>query len=149
MKICSRCDIERPPTEYFKHPDNVDGRHGVCKICKREIQRAYKAKNREEINRKQREARAADGGRHNAWCSARRAEVLQRTPSWANKEAIDFRYFAADVIHKVYGGTKPHVDHDIPLKGEKYGVCGLHVENNLVIRSAKDNMAKSNKYEVA
>lgn len=77
-----------------------------------------------------------------AYTANRRAAQLQQTPSWADQVAISFVYHAADVIHKVYGGVKPHVDHIVPLQGDN--VSGLHVENNLQLLSAKDNMSKSN-----
>ena len=74
---------------------------------------------------------------------ARQAAKLKATPAWANKEAIDFVYYAAKVIEEVYG-TKWHVDHIVPLKGKN--VCGLHVHNNLQLLTPEQNLSKSNTY---
>ena len=73
---------------------------------------------------------------------SRQALKLNATPAWADKVAIDYIYYAAKVIERVYG-TKWHVDHIIPLKGKN--VCGLHVQNNLQLLAPLDNLKKSNK----
>ena len=98
---------------------------------KRELERAWCKNNRDKMAAK---------------AAKRRAEKLQATPSWANKEAVSFAYFAARTIHKFYGGSVPHVDHDIPLVNKH--VCGLHVHENLVLKSAQDNLKKSNKFTI-
>tara|TARA_R110002153_G_scaffold238949_1_gene393371 strand:- start:6 stop:539 length:534 start_codon:yes stop_codon:yes gene_type:complete len=66
----------------------------------------------------------------------RRAAKLQRTPAWADLEAIKQFYLNCP---KGY-----HVDHDVPLQG--VNVSGLHVLNNLVYLTAEDNLKKSNKW---
>lgn len=66
-----------------------------------------------------------------------KADRLKRYPEWANKESI-----------KDFYKNRPkgcHVDHVIPLKGEK--VSGLHVLENLQYLTAEENLKKSNKYE--
>ena len=65
-----------------------------------------------------------------------KAEKLKRTPSWANLDIIRdiYKYCPEDC----------HVDHIVPLQGKL--VCGLHVESNLQYLSAKDNLAKGNRY---
>lgn len=63
-------------------------------------------------------------------------------PAWANIEAIKAIYRQSAWASKM-SGVKHHVDHYYPLKNDL--VCGLHVENNLRIISAFDNLSKGNK----
>ncbi len=75
----------------------------------------------------------------NRAASARnRALILQRTPPWADLEAIK----------KIYKECPDGmvVDHVVPLRGKV--VSGLHVENNLQYLTAEENGKKSNKFEV-
>lgn len=84
--------------------------------------------------------------RHNAkilmYSERRRAAKLNACPSWVDHKEI----------HKIYRrraelaretGQEWHVDHIIPLQGEK--VSGLHVPWNLQIITAHENLSKSNK----
>lgn len=68
--------------------------------------------------------------------AARKADKLNATPSWADLDKIKEIYNKCPVGY--------HVDHVVPLMGTN--VCGLHVENNLQYLTAKDNLAKSNKF---
>ncbi|MCR4319787.1 MAG: HNH endonuclease [Candidatus Brocadiaceae bacterium] len=69
--------------------------------------------------------------------SLSRARKRRAIPRWANLRRIESVYKAA--AEKL--GF--HVDHIIPLAHKL--VCGLHVENNLRIISAKENLEKNNK----
>jgi len=71
----------------------------------------------------------------NAKTNKRRAYKLKAIPKWANLEGIK------EIYKKCKKGY--HVDHIIPLRGPN--VCGLHVENNLQILKARDNIVKSNR----
>jgi excisionase family DNA binding protein len=78
-------------------------------------------------------------GRNNA--AARRA-----TPPWANDGKIRAVYAEARA-RTISEGIKYHVDHVIPLKHEL--VCGLHVEGNLAIIPATENLLKGNKWRAS
>lgn len=80
----------------------------------------------------------------NQEASRRRKNVRNATPPWADEQAIDYVYHAAQVIGEVYGGT-PHVDHVIPINGKN--VCGLNVHTNLQLLSRTANLQKGNRYE--
>ena len=75
----------------------------------------------------------------------RRLLVALGTPPWVNMDKIKAIYRKRDRITKATG-IKHHVDHVIPIQGVL--VCGLHVETNLDIIPAKENLAKSNKFEI-
>ena len=74
----------------------------------------------------------------NAINAKRRAAKLQRTPAWADLEAI--RQFYA-------GCPKGYeVDHIVPLQG--VNVSGLHVLNNLQYLTKSENSSTGNGYAV-
>jgi hypothetical protein len=73
----------------------------------------------------------------------RRLHIGQASPSWANQDSINHIYSERDRISKKTGIIH-HVDHVIPLKGKL--VSGLHVETNLRIITAKENLQKQAKF---
>lgn len=75
----------------------------------------------------------------------RRVAKLNRTPPWANQEAIKAIYREAARLSSETG-VEHHVDHIIPLQGEL--VSGLHVESNLQILPWHENVTKGNRFEV-
>lgn len=99
-----------------------------------------------EIDAKQRvrtKESAAANIRHHA--AKRRAFKLQRTPSWADMEAIKVIYRQARML-STGTGVPHHVDHKVPLQGKQ--VSGLHVHQNLQILTGSENSKKSNRFEV-
>lgn len=96
------------------------------------IHREYKEANREKV-----QTWSANN------CGKRRARKRNATPSWANGFFISEAYDLARLRTK-QTGIKWHVDHIVPLKSEL--VCGLHVEHNLQVIPAVENIRKCNYY---
>lgn len=72
----------------------------------------------------------------------RECNKLNATPAWADLKAIEKFYIQAKNREQDFG-IKYHVDHVVPLLGDT--VCGLHVEYNLQLLPAVDNIKKGNK----
>lgn len=68
----------------------------------------------------------------------------QRQAPWANGKAIRAIYAEAKRLTATTG-IPHHVDHEIPLQGEF--VSGLHVETNLRVLPASENIKKSNRHQ--
>lgn len=124
-------------TRYFgpvcsKHPE-LNGERMVsnfaCVACKNQKRhRQAKAKYHNDDEYKE---------RYRFYAANYRAAQKQRTPPWANKNAIKEIYRLAKKLNMT-------VDHYYPLCGET--VSGLHVETNLRLISQKENDMKSNKH---
>lgn len=84
-------------------------------------------------------------GKVMAYVIGRRKTRKEATPPWVNMEAVNAIYREARRLQSE-DGVPRHVDHIVPLKHPL--VCGLHVEYNLQILTADDNMAKKNDYAV-
>lgn len=103
------------------------------------VQRRAQRRAREEAARLERAALV----RFHA--AKRRTVKMQRTPAWADYEAIRAVYLRAQQITAETGVTH-HVDHDIPLQGKM--VSGLHVHNNLQILTGSENSRKHNRFHI-
>lgn len=77
------------------------------------------------------------------YASNRRASKRNASPLWADRKKIKDIYTQAKILS--LSGISHHVDHIIPLQNKN--VCGLHVENNLRIITASENIKKSNKFD--
>ena len=83
-----------------------------------------------------------------AYEAKRRAAKSQRTPRWVDNEELWLIKEAYDLAAnrtKLFNMSW-HVDHIIPLQGEK--VSGLHTISNLQVILGVANIAKNNRYEV-
>lgn len=80
--------------------------------------------------------RKANPGKRNALNAKRRAAKLQRTPKWADLEAIKQFYINCPEGYDV--------DHIIPLQGNN--VSGFHVLENLQYLTKSENCSKGNKF---
>jgi hypothetical protein len=155
IKTCNYCQ-QALDISFFHKKKN--GKHGVraqCIACAKE----YIAKNRKAISaynleyyyknpEKSKQWRTITLNRHRGTANAktvrRKAAKLKATPKWANLTKIKAKYQLAAMFNK-HTEEKWHVDHIIPLRGKD--VCGLHVEYNLRVIPAKENLQKSNRFE--
>jgi len=138
------------------HIENRQTSDGTCMACSREKSSKWALLNRDKYlehktiannKRKQknqlyaRSWRTLNPDKKNAQEAKRRADKLQRTPSWADFEEITMFYEVAEVLSR--SGVEFHVDHVLPLKGKT--VSGFHVQNNLQVIPWHENLRKNNR----
>lgn len=108
-------------------------------------QQRYVEANREAVYARTEAWAKANPGKVTARAMRYHADRLQRTPAWADQDAITRMYELAAVFRGI--GLDLEVDHDIPLRGKR--VSGLHVHDNLLLIHATRNKQKSNHFEGA
>lgn len=170
MKTCSKCGEVRPLDDFSWKVKTKGYRQSKCKACvkddapaRRKSNAKWRAENPEAARERRikyyrrvmadpaRRARERETYRRNYKKSGygqiaakRRAAKLERTPSWANDQLIAAYYKEAKRLEELTG-IQFHVDHIIPLQGEL--VSGLHVETNLQLLPAHENLGKSNSFD--
>lgn len=155
-KQCVGCKEEKTMSMFGKNKSQKDGLHYYCKECRKTHSRNYYEKNKERIDDKNKAyyhenkekwadycKRWAENNRGVMAAASAKYRAFKSRADYSEKEAVDYVYYAAKVIEKVYG-TKWHVDHIVPLQGEN--VCGLHVSYNLQLLSPSDNCRKGNRF---
>ena len=100
--------------------------------------------NRDRLLLKNRLDRAARPEAHAAYGAKKRAKRKNGHCEWADQMAIKAIYKLAQELSSA-SDIKFHVDHIVPLSNPN--VQGLHVETNLRIVCASDNLLKSNKFD--
>lgn len=48
-KICKKCNIEKPLTDFYRHNGTADGYLNICKNCKKEDGKKYRKENIEKV----------------------------------------------------------------------------------------------------
>lgn len=119
--------------------------HIKHKELRNALSRKWAANNKEHKQLYDKEYRIANLGKMNAKYTRRKIAKFQASPKWANEFFIEEIYDLAKLREK-YTGIKWHVDHIVPLKHSL--VCGLHVEHNLQVIPAAENLKKSNNFVV-
>ncbi len=108
----------------------------------------WNRKNPEKVKLYAKRVKQNNKGKVNFYTAKRRYAKLQRTPHWLTADEhwmIKEAYDLSALRTKMFGFSW-HVDHVIPLQGEK--VSGLHVPTNLQVIPGTDNDVKGNKFEV-
>ena len=169
--ICRSCQADKPLTDFYKNKTYSCGYDTRCKPCskayyqahnkkpairarrneqskawvkknpdkRRQIMKKYRVENREYAS--EYSSRWAKENRDLKNANWQRYMARKKQATVENSPAINYVYYAADVIKQVYGG-RPDVDHIIPLHHEL--VCGLHVAHNLQLMNPKANSSKGN-----
>lgn len=97
-----------------------------------------RARRKDKIAAYERRRVRENRAKYRAIRATNKAQRAQRTPKWADMDAISFFYECCPA------GCQ--VDHIIPLRGKV--ISGLHVAENLQWLTAKQNAEKSNRFEV-
>lgn len=139
-KICS--DIEHK--KYVLQNPEIIKKHEAKRHLKNRENRLKGMRKYHATHKKQIAKRKSEYGKRNlktlnGKSSLKRERIRQAVPKGLSKAD-------RSRIIKIYESCPKgyHVDHIIPLKGEK--VCGLHVPWNLQYLPAKQNLKKYNKY---
>jgi hypothetical protein len=168
-KLCAKCGCSKPHSEFGANGARKDGVQTYCRTCTKQYM-AAKAYDKvrwvehkgaeSERNKKYRMSRAdtlkpvdrarsllnrkLNPGRVRAHNIARKHGEKRATPVWADMGAINAIYAEAKSL-EAKDGIRRHVDHEIPLKHKL--VCGLHVQSNLRVLTAAENMSKHNRFD--
>jgi len=141
--------------QYLKEWRNKNKERTKTKDQK--YRKEYYKKHKEKLSKQNKDWKTKNRERHLGLCvnwhknnpeksralyAKQRAAKRQAIPPWADLEKIKEIYKKAIELTR-QSGIAHHVDHIYPLTS-KY-MCGLHVENNLQILTAKENISKSNR----
>src|SRR3990167_2297296 len=174
MKICTKCLEKKTLNDFYFGADGFRqsckrcGNKSAMEWQKQNPEKARAAQNRWRLKNAERIAignkrRVAKWQKAHPGLAATRARTWYRdntswahanskmqhlsrmnaVPKWANKFYIQKIYDLARLRTNVTG-FKWHVDHIIPITSKL--VCGLHVENNLQVIPASENLKKHNKF---
>jgi len=141
---------ERDRLKHEKHRESNLIRmreYNVANAEKRgEIERARYEREKDNIKERVAKYRKDNPSLIRAWNNGRRANEKRATPGWADYQGIA-KFYSVATETSVATGEKHHVDHIIPLNGKL--VCGLHVQHNLQVISATENLKKGHRFECA
>jgi len=140
-KKCTCCLQELSLLSFGKNKRIKDGLQSMCKQCTNTFVKAWRDNNLDRARAASKKWRNEHKEYDVAKTAKRKALKLSATPKWADKNKIKTEYALAQWCTDVMGMSY-HVDHIVPLKGKT--VCGLHVEANLRVIPAVDNISKSN-----
>lgn len=159
ISSCKRCESRRSYAWNLAHPERVKANKEKCKAKDAlrlahwgrnnrahltEYMRGYRERNREKIRKINNECRVRYPEKVAAWKVEYQARKRTQVPPWADMSAIKAVYFECGRLTRETG-IPHHVDHIFPLKGKN--MCGLHVETNLQILTAVENLKKMNKVQ--
>lgn len=167
-KRCPACGNTKPKSAFSPNSSIKDGLSAHCRECAkswtlaagkkryaedpalgRALNRMYRERDLERTRAVRKAAKARhlerNPGINRFYAYVRYVTKKSAIPPWADLDAIAAVYREAARLQEL-DGVPRHVDHIVPLRGKN--VCGLHVETNLRILTASENLAKGSTFEV-
>lgn len=139
IKICTKCQEEKPLDQFNKDKTKKDGLRPICKICTGKQQKQYAQKNKAKIAEYQKEY--AKKNQKTLQKNKRRHylkhkdKILKRVNSWHNKNyANDESYKLKCIIRRNSYRVADAVKYDKTMKSLDYLGCSLeefkaHIES--------------------
>ena len=177
LKVCRKCNIEKPLKDFYKRQDLPDGHQYMCKYCtkienKQYVQKnmekirkgnrayyttnkkkvleqkgKYYLKNKENIRKKQNEYKRSNRGKFNAIAAMEYTKKKDATPKWLTKEMKEEIKEWYILAKELRWLSEEDFHVDHIIPIKGKSVCGLHVPWNLQLLSKSDNLRKSNRME--
>lgn len=129
--------VKDKKSEYFKH------RYEENQQLIAERQKSDRLNNVEKYSARKRDYYSRNPHKKREATSRYLASKKSAVPAWADHEQIENLFKIAHELTQATG-VDHHVDHIVPLQSRF--VCGLHVESNLRVIPARENMSKGNRY---
>lgn len=112
MKICTKCKLSKPISEFGKHSAMNDGLRKVCRPCNAKAAAEWQASNREHCNSKRREWRKSNPDRARSYGAVWRAKnkdaVTAAKKKWYEENKGRWRAYKHTRRTKVGGGGGAH-----------------------------------------
>jgi hypothetical protein len=155
MKQCLSCGLEKARHEFHASASASDGLQSWCRQCKAESAARYRAQDPERHAERIRAWRQrnpyANRDSVKRWAQGNPEKVAANNAAQRRiRRAAQASWRSSELVARVYRlaralrswGLRVVVDHWLPLKGKD--VCGLHVQDNLVLIDARCNGRKKN-----
>lgn len=111
-KVCTKCGMQKPLDEFHRYRAN-HGVRGVCKLCTKEYDRQWYAKNK-----------VKSLARSRKWQSENRERWLQQKKIWARNNPEKIQLQRKRRLVRQYGLTLEQYQAVLEFQNERCAICG-------------------------